>query len=182
MSGRAAGTASSTSHAATAEPYPKTCAACGGAVAACTEAVATELRGVTMRVDGVEHGRCRGCGEVYLTLGAAKTVQLEAARRLRRARGLLAPDEIRAIRTSLGLTQAGFERLLGTGPKTVVRWEKGTVFQSATADKLMRLLMARPELAGLLKRHRASSAAAIPDSDASSAHPGPPARRRRTRR
>jgi hypothetical protein len=41
--------------------------------------------------------------------------------------------------------------LLGTGPKTVVRWEKGTVFQSATADKLMRLLAAKPDLVSLLE-------------------------------
>lgn len=152
MSGRAAGTEPSTGRTATGQPYPKTCAACGGAIEVCTETVAVELRGVTTQVDGVEHGRCRGCGEVYLTLDGANAVQTEAARRLRRARGLLAPEEIRAIRTSLGLTQAGFERLLGTGPKTLVRWEKGTVFQSATADKLMRLLAARPELAALLER------------------------------
>lgn len=168
MSGRAAGTAPSTSRAAAHKPYSKRCTACGGAVEVCAEAISTELRGVTVRVDGVEHGRCRTCGEVYLTLDAANVVQFEAARRLRRARGLLTPDEIRAIRTSLDLTQAGFERLLGTGPKTVVRWEKGTVFQSATADRLMRLLAARPELAALLERAQAGEAAESPDIDTTS--------------
>jgi len=180
MSGRAAGTALSTSRAGE-KPYPKTCAACGGAVEVCAEAISTELRGVTIRVDGVEHGRCRSCGEVYLTLDAADFVQLEAARRLRRVRGLLTPDEIRTIRTSLGLSQAGFERLLGTGPKTVVRWEKGTVFQSATADGLMRLLAARPELAALLERDQAGETAASPDVHTTSSHPARPVRRRRTR-
>jgi len=150
--------APSTERAATDRPYPKTCAACGGEIDVRTGAVATDLRGLTIQVDGVEHGRCRGCGEVYLTLAAANAVQLEAARRLRRARGLLAPDEIRAIRASLGLSQAAFERLLGTGPKTLVRWEKGTVFQSATADRLMRLIAARPELAALLERDEGDSA------------------------
>jgi HTH-type transcriptional regulator/antitoxin MqsA len=113
-----------------------------------------------MQVDGVEHGRCRRCGEVYLKLEGANAVQLEAARRLRQARGLLTPDEIRAIRGSLGLSQAGLERLLGTGPKTVVRWEKGTVFQSATADRLMRLLAARPELVPLLEPDETDSSPA----------------------
>lgn len=166
MSGRAAGTAPSTSRADGGGLYPKVCAACGGAVEASAEAMAVELRGVTVRVGGVEHGRCRGCGEVYLTLDGANAVQLEAVRRLRRARGLLTPDEIRATRTSLGLTQAGFERLLGTGPKTVVRWEKGTVFQSATADRLMRLLRARPELAPLLARDDGGSEAAGSEASA----------------
>jgi HTH-type transcriptional regulator/antitoxin MqsA len=124
-----------------------------------------------MRIDGVEHGRCRGCGEVYLTLDGATAVQLEAARRLRQARGLLTPDEIRAIRASVGLTQAGFERLLGTGPKTVVRWEKGTVFQSATADKLMRLLAAHPELAPFLVSDESGSAAADPEAPATPRRP-----------
>jgi HTH-type transcriptional regulator / antitoxin MqsA len=154
MSGRAAGTVRSTSRTVTDDPHPKTCAACGGAIGTDSDPVTVELRGIAVQVDGVEHGRCRTCGEAYFTLDAANAVQLEAARQLRRARGLLTPDEIRAIRASLGLTQAGFERLLGTGPKTVVRWEKGTVFQSATADRLMRLLAARPELAALLESDR----------------------------
>jgi HTH-type transcriptional regulator / antitoxin MqsA len=179
MSGRAAGTARFTSRAGE-KPHPKTCAACGGAVEVCAEAVSTELRGVTIRVDGVEHGRCRSCGEVYLTLDAANVVQLEAARRLRRARGLLTPDEIRSIRTSLGLSQAGFERLLGTGPKTVVRWEKGTVFQSATADRLMRLLAARPELTALLERDQPDETDASPEIGTTSPDPARPVRRRRT--
>ena len=171
MSGRAAGTAPSTSRAAGGGPHPKRCAACGGAVEVSTDAVATELRGVTMHIDGVEHGRCMACGELYLTLEAATAVQIEAARRLRRERGLLTPDEIRALRATLGLSQAGFERLLGTGPKTVVRWEKGTVFQSATADRLMRLLAARPELAALLERDEGGREAEGPEASAASRRP-----------
>jgi HTH-type transcriptional regulator/antitoxin MqsA len=137
-------------------------------VEVCRDAVSIELRGETVRVDGVEHGRCRGCGEVYLTLEVASQVQGEAARRLRRARGLLSPDEIRAIRATLHVSQAGLERLLGTGPKTVVRWEKGTVFQSATADRLLRLLAARPELASLLAQVDARDTAGAPRARAES--------------
>jgi len=48
------------------------------------------------------------------------------------------------------MSQAAFEELLGVGPKTVIRWEKGTVFQGATADRLMRLLRTQPELARVL--------------------------------
>lgn len=70
------------------------------------------------------------------------------------------------VYSSLGLTQAGFERLLATGPKTAVRWENGTVFQSATADKLMRLLAARPDLASLLQRGAGGSAASDPGENA----------------
>jgi HTH-type transcriptional regulator/antitoxin MqsA len=126
------------------------------------EAIAIDLRGEIMSVNGIAHGRCSGCGEVFLGLDVADRLQREAVARLRKARGLLTPAQIVELRNSLGLSQAAFEKLLGTGPKTVVRWEKGTVFQSATADKLMRLLIAKPELADTLSGadHRARRATA----------------------
>ena len=40
----------------------------------------------------------------------------------------------------------------------MVRWEKGTVLQSATAERLTRLLAAHPELAGLLECDESGSA------------------------
>lgn len=129
---------------------PKKCAACGGRVAPSAGTLPFEVRGETIEVPGVEHGACGDCGEVYLSLDAAERLQVEAIRMSRAARGLLTPDEIRAIRRSFAMSQAAFEELLGVGPKTVIRWEKGTVFQGATADRLMRLLRAQPELARVL--------------------------------
>lgn len=90
------------------------------------------------------------CGEVYLSLQAAEELQKAAIRTSKAARQLLSPEEIRALRQSLSLSQAAFEDLLGIGAKSVVRWERGTVFQSATADRLMRLIMLKPELAAVL--------------------------------
>jgi len=130
--------------------YPKKCGECGGPVEESVEAIAIDLRGELVSVNGIAHGRCSGCGEVFLDVDAGDRLQREAVARLREARGLLTPAQIVELRDSLGLSQAAFEKLLGTGPKTVVRWEKGTVFQSATADKLMRLLIAKPELADTL--------------------------------
>ena len=60
------------------------------------------------------------------------------------------PDQIRGIRQGLGLTQDAFEKLLGVGPKTVVRWEKGTVFQNRSTDSLLRVVAAHPESARFL--------------------------------
>jgi HTH-type transcriptional regulator / antitoxin MqsA len=130
--------------------YPESCGKCGGKVSASQGPISIEMRGETITVPDVEHGICRSCGETYLDLCGIQRVQEEAVRRVKQAKGLLTSGEIRDLRRSLGLSQTGFQRLLGTGPKTVVRWEKGTVFQSATADRLMRLLRARPELAELL--------------------------------
>jgi HTH-type transcriptional regulator/antitoxin MqsA len=128
----------------------RTCAGCGGRVTNITGPLSVELRGETVTVPCVEHERCAQCGEEFLSLAAVDQLQREAVAHLRAARGLLTPDEIRSLRHSLGVSQAALERLLGVGAKTVVRWEKGTVFQSATADRLMRLLIAKPELVSLL--------------------------------
>jgi HTH-type transcriptional regulator/antitoxin MqsA len=65
---------------------------------------------------------------------------------------LTAPQEIRDLRKRLGLTQHAFEKLLGVGPKTVLRWEKGTVFQNRSTDSLLRVIDAVPDSAQFLAR------------------------------
>jgi putative transcriptional regulator len=47
------------------------------------------------------------------------------------------PDEIRAIRDSLGLSQAGFADFLGAGLKTVRSWEFGQRAPSALARRFL---------------------------------------------
>jgi putative transcriptional regulator len=47
------------------------------------------------------------------------------------------PDEIRAIRDSLGLSQAGFADFLGAGLNTVRSWELGRREPSALARRLL---------------------------------------------
>src|SRR5690348_15951171 len=84
-----------------------------------------------------EFTRCRHCGEEFYTRDQSLASSRAAARVLREREGLLPPDRIRAIRDSYGLTQADFEKALRLGPKTVVRWESGTVRQSAMANSLL---------------------------------------------
>lgn len=96
--------------------------------------------------------RCPHCEEEFYRPGALEDLQRQAAARVRAEEGLLTPDEIRAIRQGLGLTQAAFEKLLGVGPKTVVRWERGTVFQSRAIDSLLRVVGQIPEASALLAR------------------------------
>lgn len=77
-------------------------------------------------------------------------LQIRANELIRKEEGLLFPQQIEGIRNQLGLTQPQFERLLGVGPKTVVRWEKGTVFQNSATDSLLRVLRDVPEAAAYL--------------------------------
>jgi HTH-type transcriptional regulator / antitoxin MqsA len=95
---------------------------------------------------------CTSCGEYFVDIDEFDAMQRELSERIRAEEGLLAPTRIRAIRESMGLTQQEFEKVLGVGPKTVVRWERGTVFQSAAIDKLLRAVEAVPELRNWLLR------------------------------
>jgi putative zinc finger/helix-turn-helix YgiT family protein len=132
-------------------------------VSASTDVIPFELRCETVDVAGVRHSRCAQCGEVYLDARAMEAVQRAAVDRVRAVHSLMTPDEIRDLRRTHGVSQAGLEHLLGTGPKTVVRREKGAVFQCATADRLMRVLLARPEVAGILSRMHPEIARSLPD-------------------
>lgn len=82
--------------------------------------------------------------------GQLERLGREAAARIRASEGLLTSDQIRAIRERLALSQAAFEQLLDVGPKTVVRWERGTVFQNRSTDALIRAADAVPGVAPFL--------------------------------
>ena len=88
---------------------------------------------------------CRHCDEELMLPEQVDAVLRRASSMIREEEGLLDSSEIVDLRTRLGLSQANFEKLLGAGPKTAVRWEKGTVFQSKTVDNLMRVMREIPE-------------------------------------
>jgi HTH-type transcriptional regulator/antitoxin MqsA len=94
--------------------------------------------------------RCPGCEEVLYLPGQMDATLRRASEAIRQEEGLLSPSEILAIRARLHLSQQAFERLLGVGPKTVVRWEKGTVFQNRSTDSLLRVVAEFPEVARFL--------------------------------
>lgn len=97
---------------------------------------------------------CEACGEQLYAPGQMAATQMLASDKIRDEEGLLRSSRIHSIRTELGLTQQQFEQLLGVGPKTVVRWEKGTVFQNRATDSLIRLVAEVPGVAAhLAQRH-----------------------------
>ena len=63
----------------------------------------------------------------------------------------LAPDEIRAIRERLGLTQLEAGDLLGGGPSAFTKYEAGTVKPAAAVSNLLRLLKANPDMIATLR-------------------------------
>ena len=70
----------------------------------------------------------------------------------------ISPEEIRAIRTDLGLSQVEAGKLLGGGPRAFTKYEAGTVKPAASVVALLRVLEANPSaittLQGELSRLR----------------------------
>jgi putative zinc finger/helix-turn-helix YgiT family protein len=84
-----------------------------------------------------ELSRCRECGEEFYTYEQSRAHSQALSAAVRQAEGLFAPAEIRRLRIRLSMTQEQFERALGVGRKTVVRWERGTVVPSRAANALL---------------------------------------------
>jgi putative zinc finger/helix-turn-helix YgiT family protein len=124
------------------------CSVCGARGVEMSRAsvdVGTQRR--PMLVDpGFDYEHCTACGEDLIPADRLDELFREAVRAERSRDALLDSAEIRSLRFELGLTQDRLERLLGVSPRTVTRWESGTVRQSRIADNFMRVLGAHPEL------------------------------------
>jgi putative zinc finger/helix-turn-helix YgiT family protein len=89
---------------------------------------------------------CGACGEESLAAGQTDEITRLTVAAARADLGRLFSDEIREMRLALGLTQADLEAQLGVGAGTVGRWERDEVVQGGTADRLMRMIRAHPDL------------------------------------
>src|SRR5581483_6337828 len=56
----------------------------------------------------------------------------------------LAPEDIRRIRASLGLSQVEAGELLGGGPRAFTKYESGTIRPAASVTNILRLLEHNP--------------------------------------
>lgn len=85
--------------------------------------------------------RCEQCGAIVLNDEADH--KISAA--LRAAAGLLAPEEIRRGRETLGLTQKQLAHYLQMEEATLARWETGGQIQQHSFDRLLRIYFQVPE-------------------------------------
>lgn len=127
------------------------CCECGNEMRYTREPITERFRGEEITVDGIERYVCDKCGNDVMSSEMATRLSMGLARRYARRRGLLTPEEIKDIRSGLGLTQIEFEILVGVSSPTVCRWERGTSFQSRSADLLLRALRDLPEVEGYLR-------------------------------
>ena len=90
--------------------------------------------------------RCTACGEEFYTYEQSMASSRAYATAIREAEQFPSPEAIRQTRLDLGMTQEQFERALGVGKKTVVRWERGTVPPSRAAGGMLWLAARHPEV------------------------------------
>ena len=72
----------------------------------------------------------------------------------------LEPDEIRAIREGLGLSQVEAGELLGGGPRAFTKYEAGAIRPRASVVRLLRVLEANPDALPFLTGRESPSASA----------------------
>lgn len=99
--------------------------------------------------------RCNQCGEEYSTYEQALKGDNSLKTARRKADGLLAPDEIKAVRKAFALTQAQAAQVFGGGKNAFAKYERGEVRQSVAMDKLLRVVQKHPELIKELSAYRA---------------------------
>ncbi len=143
----------------------ETCHECGGPVIQerGPQSVQVGERFVTVEA---EYLRCTACGEIVFHLRQAEAMERAAVDIVRREEELLSPGEIEAIRARHGLSQAAFEQLIHVGPKTVTRWERGSVAPNGTADILLRILRDEPGVVERLAREQGVTIPLEPDPQA----------------
>jgi putative zinc finger/helix-turn-helix YgiT family protein len=119
------------------------CVTCGEPMKSKRENYRYEASGLPyVTLEGVEVTRCPGCGETEVAIPAIEQLHRVISGALIRKRARLAPAEIRFLRKSFDWSGADFARHMGRTPETVSRWEHGTAPMGASADRLLRLLVA----------------------------------------
>jgi HTH-type transcriptional regulator/antitoxin MqsA len=128
------------------------CSVCGiGTAKRVERPFQTKYNGEIVSLPSVEMFHCSDCGEDFFTTEQSRSVSVAVKNAVRQREGLLPPEQMRAIREKLHLTQEELEILLGQGPKVVTRWESGRVIQNKNADTLLRMLDRDPRMLEHLK-------------------------------
>ncbi|HEX5437267.1 MAG TPA: type II TA system antitoxin MqsA family protein [Gemmatimonadaceae bacterium] len=135
---------------------------CGGTYARAVESATIRVSGMAATVER-ELYRCGSCGHERWTLEQREAAEQRAVDAIRNAHGLLAPREIRQLRTALGLTHEQLGDLLYGTPRGIVEgWERGRYLQNAEADAMLRSLTDRE----VLERRAARAGVVLPDPEA----------------
>jgi len=133
------------------EPFPWLCPRCGQDQVFPTKIdyqakMGYEGRLYEFEVSALEVLECRKCGEQLFDLGADAGISTA----FRATLGLLQPEQVRAGRKALGLSQKELAAHLGVAEESISRWETGALIQSRVVDRQIRLYFQLPAVRTLL--------------------------------
>lgn len=123
------------------------CDDCGGPARTERNAVRRYAIGGLPHVElhGVEVTNCPSCGAEEVAIPRIGELHRVLAEAFVKQPRMLAPVEIRFLRKHIGLSTADFAQRMGVARETVSRWETGANSMSATADRLLRLIVVSHE-------------------------------------
>jgi len=98
-------------------------------------------------IEDVDIPTCGKCGHRVLDRSTLERITEQTYVQL----GLLTPQQIRAQREGLRLTQQQMQELLGLGGNTLSRWETGHVYQSRALDRFLRVFFADDRVRQMLE-------------------------------
>jgi DNA-binding transcriptional regulator YiaG len=132
-------------------PFPRFCANCGKqevvlAVVPYSREFKYDDELYTIDIPNLESPRCRACGQLVFGVNVDK--QIHAAERLELK--LLSSTQIREGRERLGLSRGELAGRLGISEATLADWEDDITIQPRTADNLLRVFFAFPEVRAAL--------------------------------
>jgi HTH-type transcriptional regulator / antitoxin MqsA len=130
------------------------CPECGGKMTFKTKTEELEYKGHTSRIR-TQGWWCASCGEGILNADALKASERAFMNLRAEVDGLLAPEQVAAIRKRLRLSQRRAGELLGGGPRAFQKYESGRVMVSAAMSNLLRLLDHDPRRIEELKAAKA---------------------------
>lgn len=100
--------------------------------------------GQTLTVRELEHAECDACGADPVLTTQIRRNQRRIADARRRADDMLIGEEIRVLRTFLGINQQQAAMLFGGGINAFSKYERGDVIQSVAMDRLLKAAVSVP--------------------------------------
>ncbi len=113
----------------------------------------------------VEYSICRHCGDEVIFSEQIKRNDCRVRDAWRKIDGLLAAQEIVALRNKLKLTQQDAAKIFGGGPNAFSKYERSEVIQSIAMDKLLRAALDVPDMFNWLKQRAAFNENKLPASN-----------------
>ena len=126
------------------------CTECGHKLVKVATSLEEELRGEKFTVKGIERYECPKCGNYELDLDMADKLSADIWEQYRQKHGILSPEQIKKIRTELGITQKELEQMLCISHPTVSRWETGMYAPSLQSSREIEALRDCPAFANYL--------------------------------